>query len=67
MYAYSNRRHELVALTHRLYERAWRRGQIYRIWAKLTGKPTQLPLLSDVRGRYSVIDTLTPARRPIRS
>jgi hypothetical protein len=66
MYSYTNRRHELVALTHRLYERAWWRGQLYRIWAKLTGKPTHLPLLSDVRGLYSVIDTLEPIRRPIR-
>jgi hypothetical protein len=61
-----NRRRELVDMAHQLYERAWRRGQLHRFWARLTGRSTHLPLLRDVRGRYSTITTLEKVRRPVR-
>lgn len=49
-----------------LYERAWWRGQLYRAWARLRRQPTQLPLLRDVRGRFSTITTLERVRRAVR-
>ncbi len=61
-----NRRRELVDMAHQLYERAWWRGRTRRAWARLTGKPTHLPLLRDVRGRFSTITTLEKVRRPVR-
>jgi hypothetical protein len=67
MYTHSySRRRELVDMAHQLYERAWRRGQLHRAWARLRGKTTHLPLLRDVRRRFSTITTMEKVRRPIR-
>lgn len=50
----------------RLFERAWRLGQIKRILALFTGQSRLMPLLSDVEARADHIEREDPVRQAVR-
>ena len=61
-----SRRRELSQLASELFERAWFRGFVKRLWARVTGKSRAIPLLRDVRARYQSVTAQPPIRASIR-
>jgi hypothetical protein len=61
-----SRRREMAQLASALFERAWFRGVVKRLWARVTGKPRAIPLLRDARARYREVKAQPPVRASIR-
>jgi hypothetical protein len=61
-----SRQREIRELANTLFDRAWWRGWWARLFARFTGKPRHIPLLSEARELLGTINAQLPQRRTIR-
>ena len=62
----SYRQRAIARITNDLFEQSWRKGQLKRWWARLTGGSRQPPLLSDVKRQHPNLVVHELGDQPVR-